>query len=135
MCKNIGCIILSLITCILFNSCLNKKNSIEINFSNEINKADVSIKMEVLASIPITEIYTWQKKYNIPNGYGENEWYFTYKDSLQGYSRHIKTNRNDKHIYVFYFYREADKYFVDVNIKGVSPLQEKIELKKNNKAQ
>ena len=79
------------------------------------------------------EIYTWQKKYNIPNGYGENEWCFTYKDSLQGYSRHIKTNRNDKHIYVFYFYREADKYFVDVNIKGVSPLQEKIELKKITK--
>jgi len=127
--KNIACIILSLITCILFNSCLNKKNSIEINFSNEIDKENVVIKMEVLASIPIKEIYKEQKKFDIPNGYGENEWYFTYNDTLQGYSRHIKTNRNDKHTYVFNFYREAEKYFVDVNIKGVSPLQEKIELK------
>lgn len=91
---------------------------------------DVSIKMEVLASIPMTQIYTGQNKFDIPNGYGENEWYFTYKDSLQGYLRHIKTNRNDNHIYLFHFYKKADKYFVDVNIKGVSPLQKKIELKK-----
>ena len=127
--NNVDRFIFLSIMCMLFNSCMSRKNSIEISLSDEIQKMDVSIKMEVLASIPMTQIYTGQNKFDIPNGYGENEWYFTYKDSLKGYLRHFKTNRNDNHIYLFQFYKKADKYFVDVNINGASPLQQEIELK------
>ena len=128
--KNIITVIPFLIICMFFNSCSNKGNKLKVSFSNGIDKADVRIKMEVLASVPITDIYDGQKEFDIPNGYGENEWYFTYKDTLQGYSRHIKTNRNDKHNYVFSFYKENEKCFVDIKIEGISPLQENIELKK-----
>jgi len=86
--------------------------------------------MEVLASVPSTEIYNGEKIFKIPNGYGENEWYFSYNDSLTGYLRHIKTNRNDRHNYRFYFYESNDKYFVDITITGVSKVDATIELKK-----
>ncbi len=115
----------------LFSSCLNKKNTLKISFSGEIDRADLRIKMEVLVSIPVTQIYNGQKEFDIPNGYGENEWYFTYKDTLSAYTRHIKTNLNDKHTYQFNFYKEKGKVFVDIDIQGISPLKEKIELTTN----
>ncbi|MDR2206207.1 MAG: hypothetical protein LBE36_08655 [Flavobacteriaceae bacterium] len=57
--------------------------------------------MEVLPTIEKTIIYDGTIKNDIPNGYGENDWYVTYEDSLKGYFRHIKTNRNDNHKYLF----------------------------------
>ena len=114
-----------------FYSCNNKSNQLKLNFDTSINKHDVKIKMEVLASVLITEIYNGEKEFNIPDGYGENEWHFYYRDTLQGYLRYIKTNLNDKHIYKFNFYNENGKYFVDVDIQGFNPVKEKIELKNN----
>lgn len=102
----------------LFIACTPKKNQLQLSFDNTIHKQDVKINMEVLGSIPMTTIYNGERQFDIPNGYGENEWYFTYKDSLKGYLRFIKTNRNDKHTYRFSFHEENGQYFVDVDIKG-----------------
>ena len=109
--------------------CTNKNNRINVSFSNAINSKKVIIKMEVLASIPIVEIYNGQQQFEVPNGYGENEWYFTYDDSLSGYLRHIKTNRNHKHNYYFNFYKVNNKFFVAIKIEGISDVVTKIELK------
>ncbi len=122
-------IFLSISFFMLFSACNKKDNHLTVSVDKFINKQDIKIKMEVLASIPVTEIYDGKKQWEIPNGYGENEWYFTYKDTLHGYLRHIKTNRNDNHAYKFTFYKEDERYFVDVSIKGDSPLQQIVELK------
>ena len=104
---------------ILLSACYQQNNQLKLSFDNTIQKQDVKIRMEVLGSVPMTTIYNGQKQFDIPNGYGENEWYFTYKDSLKGYLRFIKTNRNDRHTYKFSFREENGNYFVDVDIKGI----------------
>lgn len=114
----------------IFYSC--KNNKLNLSFDEKFKKEDIQVKMEVLASIPETLVYNGERKFKIPNGYGENEWYFNYKDSLNGYLRHIKTNRNEKHNYFFYFYYKNGKYFVDVDIEGANPLKKTIELKDKN---
>lgn len=115
-------LLLSLYSC-------NKGNTLKINFEQGIDRSATEVKMEVLASVPMTTIYNGKDQFTIPNGYGENEWYFTYNDTLRGYVRHIKTNRNDKHIYHFKFYTEGKKFFVGIEIKGDSPLKTQVELK------
>lgn len=128
-------VILYYLSVMIFCSCNNKSNKLKLNFDSSINKHDVKIKMEVLASVPITEIYNGEKQFNIPDGYGENEWYLYYRDTLQGYIRYIKTNQNDKHTYKFNFYNQDGKYFVDIDIKGYNPVKYKIELKNKRKKQ
>lgn len=114
---------------LLFIACNKSHNQLQLSFDNTIHKQDVTIKMEVLGSIPITEIYNGKRQFEVPDGYGENEWYFTYRDSLKGYSRFIKTNRNDKHDYNFSFHEENGNYFVDIDIEGVSSVKTRITLK------
>jgi hypothetical protein len=121
--------ILYFISLMLFSACNQKSNQLKLSFDNTINKKDVKIKMEILGSVPVTEIYNGEKKSDVPDGYGENEWYFTYRDSLKAYLRYIKTNRNDKHNYKFAFHEENRKYFVDIDIEGIDPLNTRIELK------
>jgi uncharacterized protein YprB with RNaseH-like and TPR domain len=113
----------------LFSGCANRDNKLELGFDSTIKKEAVNIEMEVLGSIPKTTIYDRGKEVKIPNGYGENEWYFLYNDTLKGYIRHIKTNRNDNHNYKFSFYEKNEQCFVDVEITGISPLTKTIQLK------
>lgn len=110
---------------VLFYSC-RMGNELKIDFEPGINESIVKVKMEVLASYSMTTIYNGSRQFKIPNGYGENDWYFIYNDTLQGYLRHFKTNRNDNHYYYFRFYSKSSKILVDVEIKGDSPLKKTI---------
>jgi hypothetical protein len=108
-----------------------RTNSLDLNFGNGIISRDVKIKMEVLGDeeIPLTQIYGGNRKFNIPNGYRENEWYFVYQDTLKGYFRHFKTNQNNTHGYKFAFRKEKNNYYVDADIAGTNDLKTTIQLK------
>lgn len=121
--------LLFIVPVLLILSCANKNNKLKLLFAKDIQKQDIKIRMEVLGGVPGTEIFNGQTKYSIPNGYGENEWYFSCHERLKGYLRHIKTNANDSHEYNFSFYKNKEKVFVDVDIKGDSPLKATVELK------
>jgi hypothetical protein len=111
-----------------------KKNSLELKFSEPLNKLDFEIEMKALGSnTPKTLIYDGNKQYNIPNEYGENEWYFNYKDSAYAYFRHIKTNRNDGHNYNYNFIKKDGKIQVEISIGGVSEIKKVVDFtsKKN----
>jgi len=111
-----------------------KKNSLELQFSEPLNKLDFEIEMKALGSnTPKTLIYDGNKQYNIPSEYGENEWYFNYKDSSYAYFRHIKTNRNDSHNYNYNFIKKDGKIQVEISIDGVSNIKKVVEFtsKKN----
>lgn len=112
-----------------FTSC--RKNSTNIQFDENINKKKFKIKMEVLGSEPLTTIYDREEWYPVPNGYGENEWYFSYKDSVKGYMRFIKTNGNDKHNYNFKVYQKDGRIMVDAAIEGVGGMTRTVVLNKN----
>jgi len=100
-----------------------KRNSLELKFSEPLNKLDFKIEMEALGSnTPKALIYYGNKEYKIPNEYGENEWYFNYKDSIYAYFRHIKTNRNDSHTYNYNFIKRNGKIQVEINIDGISKI-------------
>jgi hypothetical protein len=86
--------------------------------------------MEVLGSIKKEIIYNGENFFEVPDGYGENEWYFSYRDTLTGYLRHIKTNRNDHNHYMFQFYEKEGECFVKVNIAGSSSLEKVIKLER-----
>jgi hypothetical protein len=111
-----------------------KKNSLELKFSEPLNKLDFKIEMKALGSnTPKALVYDGHKKYEIPNEYGENEWYFNYKDSSYAYFRHIKTNRNDGHNYNYNFIKKDGKIQVEISIDGVSEFNRVIDFasKKN----
>jgi hypothetical protein len=98
-----------------------EKNSLELKFLEPLNKLDFKIEMEALGSdTPKALIYDGNKEYEISNEYGENEWYFNYKDSIYAHFRHIKTNRNDIHKYNYNFIKRNGKIQVEINIDGVS---------------
>lgn len=121
--------ILILLSFIALLSCKHKTNEFFLTCDRTIKKENVKVKMEVIASLPIAYVFDGTKEFNIPAGYGENEWYIIYKDSLHAYFRHFKTNRNDRHIYKFNIHCLNGKYFVDIDIKGVNTLKETLELK------
>ena len=129
MIKKKRIVFFSLFAFSLFSGCNMRRNSLKIEVKDMIAN-DIEVRMEVLGSCPMTEIYKHERESSIPNGYGENEWYFIYQDSMQGYMRHVKINRNDKHDYSFLFHAEDEKILVDVTITGASPIKQQIELKK-----
>jgi hypothetical protein len=124
---------LSIITIIcsvlLLNACGEKENQLRITVGEGVDKSRISIRKEVLGSILQTTVFDGHNQYPVPNGYGENEWYFSYRDSLKAVLGHLKTNQHDGHWYKFKFIKEGNRYFVDAKIEGVSDLHEKIELK------
>ena len=124
-------IIICILSVILF-TIYSDQNRLDLTFGDGIRKQDIRVRMEVLGSVKMTEIYNGSKEFDIPNGYGENEWHFSYSDSLQGYIRHFKTNRKEKHDYNFSFFKENEQYFVGVNIEGDQTLKDTIELKRKN---
>lgn len=104
----------------------NKKNTLNLNFSENMKKSDFKIEIKVLGStLPKKVIFDGENEYQIPNEYGENEWYFKYKDSMLAYFRHFKTNSNDIHNYNYFFKREGNNVFVIINIDGVSKMNNK----------
>ena len=124
--------ILVFLTFTAFSSC-KKRNSLDLKFSETLDKLNFKIEMEVLGSdFSKVLIYDGNKQYTIQNGYGENEWYFNYKDSLFAYFRHIKTNRNDSHNYNYNFIEKNGKIQVEVQIDGVSKMNKIINFTKKN---
>lgn len=115
-----------------FSSC-EKRNNLELKFSETLDKSNFKIEMQVLGrDVSKVLIYDGNKQYTIQNGYGENEWYFNYKDSLLGYFRHLKTNRNDCHNYNYNFIEKNGKIQVEVHIDGVSKMNKIINFTKKN---
>jgi hypothetical protein len=108
-------------------SCTSK-NTLTLRFDNNVNKKDVRISLEIPPYLPLTQIYDGEKQFEIPNEYGTNDWYFTYKN-LKGYRQHFKTNRRNKHNYTFVFKELNGKYFVDMDIKGVNDIKRTVELR------
>lgn len=105
-----------------------KKNCMELKFSEPLNKLDFKIEMVALGSeTPKALIFDGVKDYKIPNEYGENEWYFCYKDSIYAYFRHIKTNRNDGHNYNYNFVKRNGKIQIEINIDGVSEVNKVVD--------
>lgn len=103
-----------------------RNNELKLTFSEQIEKYDVKIELEVKHTIPKTIIYALGHQKSVPNEYGENDWTITYKDSLAGHFRHIKTNRNDTHKYSFKIYQRDTSVLVDISIKGISELNKTI---------
>lgn len=117
---------LLLCTFIFLSSC-SKKNNLELIFADSLNKKDFKIEMEVLGSNTAKKvIFDGKKEYNILKEYGENEWYFTYKDSLYAYFRHFKSNRNDCHNYKYLFSKKNNTISVEIAIDGISKVKRNI---------
>lgn len=125
----ITCITVHWLAVMLLCACNSGRNEYSVAVDSTVDIKQVVISMEVLASIPPTEIFRGGPRSEIPNGYGENEWYVSVKDPAKGYFRHIKTNRNDYHKYRFYFYSKEDRHFVHVNVMGISNVDTVIQLK------
>jgi len=103
-----------------------RNNELKLTFGEGIDRRDVKIELEVKHSLPKTTIYRLGQLEAMPNEYGENDWTITYKNSLIGHFRHIKTNRNDFHKYYLKFYQRDTSLFVDISIKGISELNKTI---------
>lgn len=125
---------LLLLKTILFLYACTNKNEMELDFSNPLKKEDFKIEIQILGSdVNRKVIYDGNIIYDIPNEYGENEWHFNYKDSLYGYFRHFKSNRNDKHNYTFHFFQKENNVFAEIKINGVSNELKTISFTKNKK--
>lgn len=104
-----------------------KQNELIINSTPPLQNADFKIEMHILGSSkPKTKIFDGKMKYEVLNGYGENDWLFNYKDSLYASFRHFKTNRNDKHKYNINFFTKNDVIYANVSVNGVSSLNKVI---------
>lgn len=116
----------------MFLSC-GGKNLLELNFSESLNKRDFKIEMFALGSnTPKTLIFDGKNQNTIPSEYGENDWCFSYKDSLYAYFRHLKTNRKDVHSYNYNFIKNNDKIQVEIRIDGISKLNKIIDFTSEN---
>lgn len=125
--------IILLLTSLFLFACTNK-NEIELDFSKPLQKEDFKIEIQILGSdVNRKVIFDGNLTYDIPNEYGENDWRFNYKDSLYGYFRHFKTNRNDKHNYRFHFFQKGNNIFAAIEINGVSNELKTISFTKNKK--
>ena len=76
-----------------------------------------------------TVLYDGKNKENIPQEYGENNFIVTYDKKYILKFRHFKFNRRHQHSYDFYFYKKAEKIFVDVEINGADDKKFTEELK------
>jgi hypothetical protein len=125
---------LLLLKTILFLYACTNKNEMELDFSNPLKKEDFKIEIQILGSdVNRKVIYDGNIIYDIPNEYGENDWHFNYKDSLYGYFRHFKNNRNDKHNYTFHFFQKENNIFAEIKINGASKELKTISFTKNKK--
>lgn len=123
-----------LLTTTLFLFACTSENKLELDFSNPLKKEDFKIEIQILGSdVNRKVVYDGDRTYDIPNEYGENDWHFNYKDSLYGYFRHFKSNRNDKHNYKFHFFKRENNVFVEIKINGVSNELKTISFTKNKK--
>jgi hypothetical protein len=113
---------IAIIGLLLLASCKDQ-NRFTLDLSDSFSKDDFTILLETPS---VDTIYANGTVYPIPDKYGENDWIILYKDSLSGKFRHFKTNRNDRHSYLFQIFRAKDSVLCLVNIEGVSELKRKV---------
>lgn len=112
---------------IIIVSC-NKKNDFDIKFDKNLDSKDFKIEVENFYAFSKKVIYEKGLLYEIPDGYGENDWTLTYKDSVFCTFRHFKTRENVKHSYFFNFSLKEDKICCHVKIIGLDKFDDNIVL-------
>jgi hypothetical protein len=97
------------------------QNSLEITASSDINIQNVKVELSIWGSDVVDkEIFKNNTTSRIPEEYGENDWYLSYKNN-HGAFRHFKTNNRADHDYDFHFYRENDIIKCRIEIDGHNP--------------
>ncbi len=109
-----------LVTLFLLSSCVSR-NKLCLQFEN-LDPSDIEIYLS--AGYPFSSleestcIYKDSTFNTIPNEYGENDWIIIYKNQKICKFRHFKTNRNDKHLYIFTLRADSTNIFCDISISG-----------------
>ncbi len=109
-------------------------NRISVTTNNDLDSDLIIIDLSIQGTRHINKaIFHGGTKQSIPKGYGENDWYLSYNDSLFTVFRHFKTNNWHDHDYHFHFYKSDDKTLCDVNIAGPDPLNQTIAIVNSQK--
>lgn len=103
-------------------------NKINLKFEKSLKQKDFKIIIKIWETTDSMYILKDDLINKIPEGYGENDWTIVYKDSLRCNFRHFKTNRTNDHFYKFRFFKQTNRIFCDVKIKGKNEIVSKIEL-------
>lgn len=99
-------------------------------FKNKRNKGDGSIRFQGKGKF-IT-IFDGKVINKIPNEYGENDFLIIYDDAYYFSFRHFKLNRRHQNDYNFILKKEKENIFIDIEIKGKSPMNSVRQMKKIN---
>ena len=97
------------------------QNSLEVTTSKDLNIKNVKLELSIWGTDVLGRVmYQNGSAQTIPEEYGENDWYLSYKNKHIAF-RHFKTNNRADHDYKFYFYRENDTFKCKVDIEGHNP--------------
>lgn len=97
------------------------QNSLEITTASDLNIQDVKIELSIGGSEVVDRvIYENKVVTTIPEEYGENDWFLSYKNNHVTF-RHFKTNNRADHDYVYHFYKENDTIKCKIEIEGHNP--------------
>lgn len=117
-----------LIFFLIFTISCSNKNNLATHFENGLNPKDSKIELEIIYSSPKLTIFCDSVIHEIPNGYGENDWTLSYKDSLYCKFRHFKTKEKANHNYMFKFERKGDGILCQISIDGLNKYENSIVL-------
>jgi hypothetical protein len=97
------------------------QNSLEVTTSTDLNIQDIKIELSIWGSDVVDRVmYENGSIEIIPEEYGENDWYLSYKNKHTSF-RHFKTNNRADHDYDFHFFEENDTVKCKINIDGHNP--------------
>ncbi len=97
------------------------QNSLDVTSSKDINIQNVKIELSVWGTSIVDQVmYQNGSSLTVPEEYGENDWYLSYKNKFIAF-RHFKTNKREDHNYKFHFFIEKDSIKCRVVIEGHNP--------------
>ncbi len=97
------------------------QNTFKVTASKDINIQDVKIELSIWGTDIVDKVmFENGSSETIPEEYGENDWYLSYKNKHTAF-RHFKTNNRADHNYNFHFYEENDTIKCNVEIEGYNP--------------
>lgn len=115
----------------LLTGCHNE-DALRLEFQPSELQEDISIYLNVVgASNKSQLVYNGFQQLSFRTDFGENDWLFTYDDSLKARYRFIKTNRHDHHDYTFRFVKENGAVYVIARVEGNPPKKIKFNLVEN----
>jgi len=117
---------------LLLNIGCSKSNTLEVVVSENFNANDFKIELIIIYSTPLITVYENNKIRTIPDGYGENDFIVSYKDSLCARIRHFKTDEEEKHNYKFRFYEKKGDVCCLIEIIGLCDMKEFVKLEKKD---